>query len=218
MKTIISIISKIFGISKENAMIAFVAMVISTLGGTVYGLYNLDGDAKNISNTGSLIIDETFNLVEEIHKLAEFTTVTFYQEEVVYKKKKNDELVLIVRGKVRAGFDLSTLSNEDLIVDSETIKLQLPPVKIFDVITNPSDYETFEESGKWSFEEITDYRQEARDIIEKNALKIGILELAETTAIEKLSVMFQTLGFKEVVIELKYPCSTIPPIENINLW
>ena len=213
MNKFLSIFSKIFGISKNAAIIACIAMFLSIIGGAVYGLRDLGDDINNLFKDNPLVIDETFNVVEEIHKIGEFTTATYYQENVVYKTKKKDELVLIIKGKVRVGFDLSSLSNEDIVVYSETIKLRLPQVKIFDVITNPSGYETYEESGKWTFEEVTEFKKEARDIIEKNALESGILQLAETTAIEKLANMLQTLGFKEVIIELKYPSGTTPPIE-----
>jgi len=217
MNKFVSIFSKIFGISKNAAIIACIAMVLSIIGGAVYGLRNLGDDINYLFKDNPLIIDETFNVVEEIHKIGEFTTATFYQEDVIYKTKKKDELVLIIKGKVRVGFDLSNLSNDDIIVYSQTIKLRLPQVKIFDVITNPSGYETYEESGKWSFEEITEYKKEARDIIEKNALESGILQLAENTAIEKLTMMFQTLGFREVIIELKHPSGATLPIELLPL-
>jgi len=213
MNIFFSIFSKIFGISKNAAIFACIAMGLSVIGGSVYGLRDLGDDVNDIFKDNPLIIDETFNVVEEIHKIGEFTTATFYQEDVIYKTKKKDELVLIIKGKVRVGFDLSTLSNEDIIVYSETIMLRLPQVKIFEVITNPSGYETYEESGKWSFEEVTEYKKDARDLIEKNAIESGILQLAETTAIEKLANLFQALGFKEVIIELKYPSGTTLPIE-----
>jgi hypothetical protein len=213
MNKFLSFFSKIFGISKNAAIIACIAMILSVVGGAVYGLRDLGNDISDLFKDNPLTIDETFNVVEEIHKIGEFTTATFYQEDVIYKTKKKDELVLIIRGKVRVGFDLSNISNGDIIVYSQTIKLRLPQVKIFDIITNPSGYETFEENGKWSFEEITEYKKEARDIIEKNALESGILQLAENTAIEKLTTMLQILGFKEVIIELKYPSGISLPVE-----
>lgn len=152
-----------------------------------------------------ITIDKTMNVVEEINQLAEFTTATYYQEIFIKKVREgllfDDELVMITKGKVRAGFDLSTLTEEDIVIDTHTIKIRLPKVKILDIITNPSDFETYIESGKWSFDEVNEYKKEARGKLEKNAIEGGILELAEKSAFEKLSSLFQALGFKEVIIE-----------------
>jgi hypothetical protein len=113
----------------------------------------------------------------------------------------DDELVLITRGKVRAGFDLSELREQDIMVDSVSITLKLPKPQILDVISNPSDFETFEESGKWSHEEVTTYKNEARAAIEKDALESGILERAEESGKQKLTSFLQALGFQKVFIE-----------------
>jgi hypothetical protein len=113
-----------------------------------------------------------------------------------------DELVLITKGKVRAGFDLLKLNKQDIIIDSISITLKLPEVKILDIITNPSDFETIEESGKWTHEEVTNYKNEARAIIEMHALENGIFELAEKSGRKQLTSFLKALGFKEVIISL----------------
>ena len=52
-------------------------------------------------------------------------------------------LVLIVKGKVIAGIDLKTLTEKDLYVKDDSVSITLPAAKILEVITNPSDIETF---------------------------------------------------------------------------
>jgi len=162
-------------------------------------------DFENPFTAKPITIDKTVNVVEEINQLAEFTTATYYQEIFICKVKErtffDDELVIIAKGKVRAGFDLSTLTAEDIAVDANTIKIKLPKVKILDVITNPSNFETFVEIGKWSFDEVNEFKQEAREKLEKIAIEGGIFELAEKSAFEKLSSLFQALGFQEIIIE-----------------
>jgi hypothetical protein len=176
---------------------------------------------SNLFKSQPIVIDKTANVVEKINRLAELTTFTYYEDNVIVKKKtkevtlfgktlsifgdtiaSEDELVLIAKGKVRAGFDLSKLQEQDIITDSISITLKLPEVKILDVITNPSDFETFEESGKWAHEEVTNYKNEARAIIEKNALENGIFELAEKSGQEQLTSFLKALGFKKVNISL----------------
>jgi hypothetical protein len=163
-----------------------------------------------------IVIDKTVNVVEEINRIAELATTTYYEDYVIVKQKStsvwgvkislpghiaDDELVLITKGKVRAGFDLSKLQEQDVAVDSVSITLKLPKPQILDVISNPSDFETFEESGKWSHEEVTDYKNEARAAIEKDALESGILERAEESGKQKLTSFLQALGFQKVFIE-----------------
>jgi len=164
-----------------------------------------NGNFQNIFTSKPITIDKTENFIEEINKLAEFTTATYYQETTINKVKKRTlfdaELVIIVKGKVRAGFDMSALTEKDIIIENKTIRIKLPPVKILDIITNPSNFETFVESGKWSFDEVNEYKKEARESLEKSAIDGGILDLAKESGVEKLTSLFKNLGFAEVVIE-----------------
>jgi hypothetical protein len=80
--------------------------------------------------------------------------------------------------------------------------MKLPKPKILDVISNPSDFETYEENGKWSHEEVTAIKNEARAAIEQNAIESGILERAEESGKQKLSSFLQALGFQKVFIEI----------------
>lgn len=176
----------------------------------------------NIFKEQPIVIDKTANVVENIHSLTEFTTVTYYKAHAIAKQKTSDiaisgiklsllgrplttqdELVLTITGKVRAGFDLSELDEQDIAIDTASITLQLPKPRILDVITNPSDFETFVESGTWSHDEVTSHKKEARAVIEKEVLKDGILELAEKTGREKITLFLQALGFRKVIIEIK---------------
>jgi hypothetical protein len=173
-------------------------------------------DFSDFFNTKPIVIGQTTNIVEEIRRLAELTTITYYGDYAIVKKKQRavkifgltlynteDELVLIVKGKVRAGFDLSKLQKLDIMTDSiSMITLKLPKAKVLDIITNPSDFETFEENGNWSYEEITKFKREARTAIEQYAMKIGILEMAEKAGKENFTSFFKALGFQTVVIEI----------------
>jgi hypothetical protein len=160
-----------------------------------------------------IVIDKTAIVVKEINRLAEWTTATYCIDNASINRKTEKlsifgqtfatldaELVLITKGKVRAGFDFSTLQEQDIVIDidSLSISLKLPKVQILDVITNPSDFETFEESGKWSYEEVKGFKNEARSLLVKNALESGIFELAEKNGREMLTALLFALGFKEV--------------------
>jgi hypothetical protein len=195
---------------KTTIKLAVLVAIIVAIGST---LKFFDFNFSNIFKSQPVVIDATTNVVTEVRRLAELTTATYYEENVIAKKRTRestvfgmkvadveDELVIIAKGKVRAGFDLSTMQEKDIVADSVSVSLKLPKVQILDVITNPSDFETFEESGEWSYEEVTQYKNEVRTIIEKNALGNGILELAEKAGKERLTSFMLALGFKQVTI------------------
>ena len=60
-----------------------------------------------------------------------------------------------------AGTDLSALMPDDFYIDKDSVSMQIPPARIFDVITNPSDFSTFSETGEWTPEAVTLVKQKA---------------------------------------------------------
>jgi hypothetical protein len=206
-------ILNLFGINFKMWLIIIGIVCVIILGLFLYIKFS-----GSDSDGSSLKIDKTENIVTEINRLAELTTLSYAHDIVIYKAKEKihknifgkekintDEIVLIVKGKVRFGFDLSELQEGDITFDSVSITLKLPPVQILDIITNPSDFEVFEESGKWSHEEITACKNEARAklSIDRKAMgNAGLFTVAEKSGIEKLTVFLQALGFKKVTIEV----------------
>ena len=169
-----------------------------------------------------LTIDKTENVVEKIRKIAEFSSANYY-EEIVIKESRvyqsrvgkalnwmhlgndstKEELVIIGKGRLRAGFNLESLKDEDIKVDVDTLYITLPKVEIFDVIINPSDCENFVEEGKWTHEEVVALQLQAKEQIKQNAIEYGILTMAEKHGKEKLSALFRNLGFSKVIIQDK---------------
>ena len=120
---------------------------------------------------------------------------------VVVDSTEVGKIAIIVKGKVRAGFDLSCIDNEDLCVSGDTLSMALPNAKIFDIIVNPSDVEIFHRSGTWEDDEVAKLLSSAKDEIEKDALAYGILDKAKTAGRGKLESLFKTFGFTCVKFE-----------------
>lgn len=173
--------------------------------------FNLFG----LSFGGELKIDDTANVVEKIKEISEFTTACYYEEAVLKDRKveKNEggflglvdtetsrEIVIIAKGKVRAGFDLSKVTEDKMIIKSDTICITLPEPQIFDVIINPSDYEMYVEEGKWSHEEVTALQTDYRTQLLAKAQERGILNKAKEAAKKRLESLFMTFGF--TIVEL----------------
>ena len=173
--------------------------------------FNLFG----LSFGGELKIDNTANVVEKIKAISEFTTACYYEEAVLKDSKveKNEsgflglvdtetskELVIIAKGKVRAGFDLSKVTEDKINIKNDTIGITLPEPEIFDVIINPSDYEMYIEEGKWSHEEVTALQTNYRAQLLAKANDAGILNKAKEAGKKRLESLFMTFGFS--VVEL----------------
>lgn len=162
-----------------------------------------------------LTIDDTANVVSEIKKLGEFTTACYYEEMAIrdsYKEKgkflvfnttSENEILLIGKGIVRAGFDLSKIAENDLRVKGDTIEVDLPQPEIFDIIMNPSDFTTEYESGTWTHEMTKPIKMRAKSDLEKNANNFGIIKKAEESGLKRLEALFKTFGFHVVLLNIK---------------
>ena len=173
-----------------------------------------------------LTIDKTANVIEEVKKIGEFTTACYY-EELALKNSYNDttsifgiknvstkEIVIIGKGRVRAGFDLSKLTENDIKTQGDTISINLPKPEIFDIIMNPTDFTTEYESGTWSHESTKPLKEKARVQLEQDAADYGILTKAEESGQKRLEALFKTFGFNTVLFNIAQPESNKPLADN----
>lgn len=167
-----------------------------------------------------LKIDNTANVVEKIKNISEFTTACYYEEAVLKNSKSeagkqnklmslvhieadsvHSEVVILAKGKVRAGYNLGKISAEQIYVSGDSITVALPAPEIFDVIVNPSDYEMYIEEGKWSHEEISAMQTEYRNVLTERSKESGLLHKASESGKSRLETLFKALGFS--FVELK---------------
>ena len=211
----------LFGIITGNIQTILIALAISgAIAGLGFGI-------KSFLDADKIKIMDTATVVTEIKKISEFTTYTYIDELIIHEDKieekeskgifgigKKDvpdslksEIVMIVSGVTRAGYDLGKLTENDLKITGDTISVNLPAVEIFDVIVNPSDTRMFVEEGKWSHEEVTAMQVNCRNQMHQNALDRGILDKANEVGKEKVENLFKALGFKMVTV-------TAAPVEK----
>ena len=182
--------------------------IILTLGieVAVYFLFIKDADAE-------LQIENTANVVTGIRKISEFNIITFYEELVLSEKKEgkaffgqintSNEIVIVAKGKVRAGFDFSKMKENDIVATGDTLTVNVPPAEIFDIIANPSDFDIFIEDGEWSHEEVTKIENRAKAKLEEDALNGNILGKANEKGPELLVSFFKSFGFNVVNVNIK---------------
>ena len=167
-------------------------------------------------------IDKTPILIKEIKSIGQLITYTSYDEVVADSvivtrgsafvnafnrlspvpllPSADKQLVLIARGKVLVGTDLSMLTDSSVAIKNDTVTLVLPKPKIFEAIVNPSDFETFVEKGNWTSKEVMLVKIKARRKLEARALQQNILAKADIKAKAILQNFLGTMGYKKVLI------------------
>ena len=174
----------------------------------------------------SLTIDDTPVIVTKIRSLGELTTACYYDEMVLSRTKQNafsssalgslaeglgkdvdDHLVLIAKGTVRAGVDLMDMTEEDIRFVGDTAYIRLPAPQYLDVIVNPSDFEVFAETGKWSHEEVTGLQDTARKRLLMGADHYGLKSKAYVGAMDAVTELLAASGY--TYIRFDHPGSYI---------
>ena len=171
-----------------------------------------DGRAKR-----PLTIDATPVIVTKIRSLGELTTACYYDEMVLSRTKENafsssalgslaeglgkdvdDHLVLIAKGTVRAGLDLMDMTEEDIRFVGDTAWIRLPAPQYLDVIVNPSDFEVFAETGKWTHEEVTGLQETARTRLLMGADHYGLKSKAYAGAMDAVTELLAASGYTHI--------------------
>lgn len=194
-KNRIQVWSLLQGTSRWLRTLVWVVLIAAVGGGIFYmqqGLQKKNKIERTITQT-----------ITQIKTIKEFCTANYCEETVISASRKkvigSDDIAIIVKGTVRAGFDLSKMETE--VVGDTAIIITLPKAQVLDVITNPSDCETFQESGKWSHEKVTRYKGIARRMILRHALADGLLKDAQQNGEERIKLLFYAMGFKTVEVK-----------------
>jgi hypothetical protein len=182
----------------------------------------LDG-AGNWFKKKPLIIDNTPLVITQVKNIAELQTAQLYAELVVDSTvytnmdftnsalrsigmpsmplMEQRKIVLIVRGKVIAGIDLKQLTGERVFVKDDSLRIDLPAAKILEIITNPSDFETFIENGEWTDTEVNAVKRKAQKLLLLKAAEQGLIKKATEQSAAATRQLMQSLGFKKVNIQ-----------------
>lgn len=175
----------------------------------------------------TLSIDDTPVIITKIRSLGELTTACYYDEMVLSRTKQNafsssalgslardgfgkdvdDHLVIIAKGTVRAGVDLMDMTEEDIRFVGDTAYIRLPAPQYLDVIVNPSGFEVFAESGKWSHEEVTVLQDTARQRLLMGADHYGLKSKAYAGAMDAVTELLAASGY--TYIRFDHPGSYI---------
>src|SRR4051812_16055138 len=203
---------------RKTALIILVAF----LGYWLLQKGNVSKSWKGLFTAKEVVIDETPILISEIKSIGQLITYAAYDEVVAdtiittrgsafvnsfntlapvpVLPSADKQLVLIGRGRVLAGIDLTHLTDSSLVINHDTITLFLPKPEIIEAIVNPSDFEIFIEKGPLSSQEVTLVKLQARRKLQARALQQNILGKADAKSRSILTDFLRNLGSKEVRI------------------
>lgn len=149
-------------------------------------------------------------VLQQIQQLNRLETCRYNGEVVVRGVKKGilptwvsgDSVLLVGRGEVVAGIDLSHLKQHDVSVDGKRLTVRLPAPSILHTRLDNGLSEVHDrQSGIFSGPDPAlegNVRREAEERIRKAALESGILKSAETNARAALSGQLKLMGFQEI--------------------
>lgn len=123
------------------------------------------------------------------------------------ERLSRDRLMLIAEGEVVAGFDLSKVTEDDIVVLGTTVLIFLPPPEIlYSRIDNEKTFVYERETGLLRRPD-PDLETTARRLAEAQlvswALERDILDKAEETGIVYLENFLRSLGFTQVRVEVR---------------
>ena len=110
------------------------------------------------------------------------------------------QLVLIGKGRVLAGVDLSLLTGNSITVDNDTVSIILPKAVIIETVVNPSDFEVFLERGQLTSQEETLVKLQVRRKLEARALQQEILKKADGKAKAVIRDFLTGMGYRKVEV------------------
>ena len=125
----------------------------------------------------------------------------------LFEQFSRDKLLLIVEGEVVAGFDLTRVTEDDIVVIGTTVLILLPPPEIlYSRIDNEKTFVYERETGLLRRPD-QDLETEARRLAERQlvswALERDILEKAEEMGLLYMENFLRSLGFTRVRVEVR---------------
>lgn len=194
------------------ALIVFISIVVG-VGLARYGA-NLPvvgwlfGEGRPQTTTSPVV-------VEGIQKLDRLDTVRITESVVVTKETggtelrrflTGEEVILVAVGDVEAGVDLSSIGEEDVRVEGESVTLQLPETEITSVSLDEERTRVYDrDQGILNLRPddtlVEEARREAEDELLAAARENDIEQTADQNARETIRTFLTTLGFEEVRFE-----------------
>lgn len=167
----------------------------------------------NIKNNYS--INSSSTVVKQIKALNRYETAVYSIEKIIDTEKNGntfqkllygDRILLIANGQVYAGFDLSNLSEKDVVIDKDTITVKLPKPQILVTKLDSGKTRVYDRKlgllTKGDKDLESQARTEAEKSIQQAACDSGILDEASKNAKNQFTILFKSLRFSSIIITI----------------
>lgn len=163
------------------ASLCFLAIV----GVIVWMGYKIKDDSFTIGYSDK--IDDTPTIVEQMKEIGQWEFLSISDEELVDTVRRgffsDDELVRIYYGTMRLGIDFSQCGEKWIEREGDTIKVDLPPVRLLDEnFLDETRTKSFFESGKWTNADRKAMADRAKALMRKRCLTKENMDLAQKNA------------------------------------
>lgn len=180
----------------------------------IIGLFFFLKNPFNIDWSINKTEKQTTLTVEEIKKISELNTASYYEEMLLEKrdttkgflKKSKHLLAVLVKGNLKVGFDLSQISEDDISIgEDQSIVITLPEAKVTDIITNPSDRTIVygEKDKHFTENDINELTNQAKTVLVNNAREEGIFEKATEQGKKEMTNLLKAMGYEKVTVKIK---------------
>ena len=154
-------------------------------------------------------------VIKEIRNLQRIETASFTIEKIIDGGTNGntfeqllfgDKILLIAHGQVIAGFDLSQISEKDIIIKDKTIRMTMPKAQILVSTLDNTQTRVYDRTKGLLNPGDKDLESKAREVAQNSikdaACKGDILKQASDNARKQLTAFLSALGFTQVSIEI----------------
>lgn len=182
------------------AILIFLGAILLPLKKSTSGIFFNTSQTAVVKEIQALQRLET--AVFTIEKIIEAGTETNAFQEILY----GDRILLIAHGQIIAGFNLSEISEKDVNVSGQSLRIQLPPPQILVTSLDNEKTRVYDRKlgllSKGDKDLEAQARLKAESEITKAACEAKILEEASENARKQLTTLFTALGFSEITINI----------------
>jgi len=167
------------------------------------------------NQTSSNINTSNVAVIKEIRNLQRLETASFTIEKIIDGGTSGnvfqqilfgDRILLIAHGQVIAGFDLSQISEKDVVIKDKSIRITLPKPQVLVTTLDNTQTRVYDRTrgilnpGDKDLE--SKAREAAQNSIKEAACKGDILKQASDNARKQLTAFLSALGFTQVSIDI----------------
>lgn len=155
------------------------------------------------------------SVIKEMRSLQRFETASFTIEKIIDGGTSGnvfqqflfgDKILLIAHGQVIAGLDLSQISEKDIEIKNQNIRVTLPKPQILVTTLDNTQTKVYDRTRGILSPGDKDLESKAREAAEtsitKAACEGGILKQAGDNARKQLTAFFSALGFTQISIDI----------------